>query len=312
MHDAYSNRTTKGQQLLYKAFAEQGHGDVSQAMLFGNVIHPPLISTEIHQHLAPLHLHILLGTTKKAIDIVTNMCRKHDAAVKQIMGDTGTSVSLTERQMITSMRAATRNIETYDAAIGMCQQYQQQVKKRSPEWHQYERAVFDNKKLKKEEQQLLSALKEEWDANAGPFIRLLDTTITSLKVKRQRYHGGAFVGNDCIRLLDGAKLLASVLMSRKFTSASDGKEYTIGSNDESTLILKLLTHLSKLHQLYSAARPLCRHEVSIMYVYVCILHMLDNVFMFHFMCMFSDLTCSRFMSCPLYHVFCFPFPSSGC
>jgi hypothetical protein len=89
-----------------------------------------------------------------------------------------------------------------------------------------------------------------------------------LKVKRQRYHGGAFVGNDCIRLLNGAKQLASVLIPKKFTSASDGKEYTIGSNDESKLILQLFTRLSKLHQLYSAARPLCRHEVSNMYAHV--------------------------------------------
>ncbi len=39
-----------------------------------NVIYPPLISTEIHQHLAPLPLHVLLGTTKKAMDIISEMC----------------------------------------------------------------------------------------------------------------------------------------------------------------------------------------------------------------------------------------------
>jgi hypothetical protein len=173
----FQPRTTKAQQQRYKAFMEQAHGDVSLAMLYGNVIHEPLISTEIHQHLAPLPLHILLGTTKKAMDILTDMCSKHDAAVKRIMGDTGTEVSLTERDLISSMRTATRNIEAYDAAISMCQQYQHQLKKRSAEWHQYERAIFDNKKLKKEEQQLLSALQEEWDANSGPFVRLLDNYV---------------------------------------------------------------------------------------------------------------------------------------
>ena len=52
-------------------------------------IHPPLISTEIHQHLAALPLHILLGTTKKAMDILTDYCIEHDSIVKQIKGDTG-------------------------------------------------------------------------------------------------------------------------------------------------------------------------------------------------------------------------------
>ena len=47
-----------------------------------NVIHPPRISTEIHQHLPPLPLHILLGTAKKAVDILTNYCIEHDPREK--------------------------------------------------------------------------------------------------------------------------------------------------------------------------------------------------------------------------------------
>ena len=83
-------RTTSSQQQQYQSFIANGHSNIDDAKYYGNVIHPPLISTEIHQHLAPLPLHILLGTTKKAMDILTNYCIEHDAIVKQIKGDTGT------------------------------------------------------------------------------------------------------------------------------------------------------------------------------------------------------------------------------
>ena len=83
-------RTTPSQQQQYQSFIANGHSNIDDAKYYGNVIHPPLISTEIHQHLAPLPLHILLGTTKKAMDILTNYCIEHDAIVKQIKGDTGT------------------------------------------------------------------------------------------------------------------------------------------------------------------------------------------------------------------------------
>ena len=137
-----------------------------------------------------------------------------------------------------------------------------QVKKTSPQWHEYEKAIWDTRRLKKKEEDLLEALEETWTTHSGPFIRLLDSTITSLKVKRQRYHGGAFVGNDCIRLLKGAAQLAAVLTPQQFTS-SDGIVRDVGSSEQSARILGLLTRLRDLHQLYSAARPLCRHEVSI-------------------------------------------------
>ena len=42
-------RTTQSQHDHYNAFMTQGHGIISNAMKYGNVIHPPLISTEIHQ-----------------------------------------------------------------------------------------------------------------------------------------------------------------------------------------------------------------------------------------------------------------------
>ncbi len=98
-------RTTASQHHQYQSFITGGHGNIDDAKYYGNVIHPPLISTEIHQHLAPLPLHILLGTTKKAIDIITNMCIEHDTMVKNMQGDTRDDASLKDREILSGIRS---------------------------------------------------------------------------------------------------------------------------------------------------------------------------------------------------------------
>ena len=114
----------------------------------------------------------------------------------------------------------------------------------------------------KEEDNLLTSLEEKWDDCAGYFSRALDRAITELKVKRQRYHGGAFVGNDCIHLLDGREIIANVLKPQQFISLYNNTQHTIGSFHQSDLALGLLSRLHSLHQTYSAARPLCDHEIN--------------------------------------------------
>ena len=114
---------------------------------------------------------------------------------------------------------------------------------------------------KKCEENILQQLETKWYSSQGYFTRLLDDTISSLNVKRQRYHGGAFVGNDCNRLLQGMETIAHVLKPQQFESLDGKFIHTIGSEKQSQLALDLLSRLYSLHTLYSLARPLCDHEV---------------------------------------------------
>ena len=115
---------------------------------------------------------------------------------------------------------------------------------------------------KKAEEELLVVLEQKWYLFQGQFSRLLDDVITSLKAKRQRYHGGAFVGNDCVRLLKGRNKIADVLNPQQFESLNGKRKYLVGSECQSKLALELLSRLYSLHALYSLARPLCDHEVK--------------------------------------------------
>ena len=96
----------------------------------------------------------------------------------------------------------------------------------------------------------MTSLQQQWDKHAGPFIRFRDNIITSSNVRRQRYHGAAFVGNDCIRLLDGREQLSSVLNPQHFYS-QDGTSRVIRSAEQSQLIFGSLDRLYHLQKLYS-------------------------------------------------------------
>ena len=182
----------------------------------------------------------------------------------------GTDTSLRERDILSNIKTATTNIQLYDISISSHKHNQTQHKKSSSQWHEYETGIWEIKRLKKKEEELLTSLQQQWDKHAGPFVRSLDNMITLLHVKRQRYHGGAFVGNDCVRLLEGREQLSAVLNPQQFY-AQDGTTHVIGSHEQSQLVFGLLDRLFHLHRLYSAARPLCSHEVSLMLRHVLLL-----------------------------------------
>ena len=256
-------RTTQSQNDHYNAFTTLGQGNISKAMQYGNVIHPPLISTEIHQHLAPLPLHVLLGTTKNAIDIISDMCVALDEQLKQVMGlPLSSTPTPSVTQINTAIRTSLHNVQAIQHTVECAQTQQQSHAITTREWQLYQQLIDDGMKRIKEEDKLLTSLDEKWDECAGYFSRALDHAITKLKVRRQRYHGGAFVGNDCIRLLDGREIIANVLNQQQFISLYNNAQHTIGSSHQSDLALGLLSRLHSLHQIYSAARPLCNHEIE--------------------------------------------------
>ena len=70
-------RTTQSQHDHYNAFTTEGHSNISKAMQYGNVVHPPLISTEIHQHLAPLPLFMSYLALPRRLWISSQICVLH-------------------------------------------------------------------------------------------------------------------------------------------------------------------------------------------------------------------------------------------
>ena len=232
-HLSFPPRTTSYQHELYTLFQQRGHGHLAVAKDYGNVIHPPLISTEIHQHLAALPLHILLGTTKKAMDMIGEMCHQLDKILQQQQLLSASTSTPTRQNIKNSIRTSLSNIAWHDQCIQQCTQLQQQHQPHTPFWYAFESKRQQFTLKKKQEEQLLHQLEDKWYTALGHFTRQLDDVITSLNVKRQRYHGGAFVGNDCVRLLKGRDAIADVLKPQQFETMDGKYKHMIGSHEQS-------------------------------------------------------------------------------
>jgi hypothetical protein len=79
-----------------------------------------------------------------------------------------------------------------------------------------------------------------------------------------RYHGGAFVGNDCERLLQykTRHAIAQSLKRRKFNVGNNTYQQ-YGNDVDAQKAHTLLTKIYHIDKLFSIARPLCRHEVAL-------------------------------------------------
>ncbi len=63
---------TASQHQQHNDFQSQTHGNLSKAKHYGNVIHPPVFSTDIQHHMATLPLNVLLGMSKEAMVLLVN------------------------------------------------------------------------------------------------------------------------------------------------------------------------------------------------------------------------------------------------
>ena len=135
---SFPPRTTASQHRMYNQFMQRAHGNIALAKDYGNVIHPPLISSEIHHHMAAFPLHILLGTTKKAMDIIGEMCAQHDAVLQQhkLMPEAAPS-SPTRKHVKDSIRTSLSNISWHDQCTQQCQEQVRQHPKCSDMYFQY-------------------------------------------------------------------------------------------------------------------------------------------------------------------------------
>jgi hypothetical protein len=86
INHTFQDRTNTSQQHHHQSFINDDHGDIKKARHHGNVIHPPLITSSIQNHLAPFPLHVRLGVTKKAVDLIQNQCSSLDKQVNLLKG----------------------------------------------------------------------------------------------------------------------------------------------------------------------------------------------------------------------------------
>ena len=151
-----------------------------------------------------------------------------------------------------------------------------------------QRAHQQQQQLLHQHQQHLTLLEQQWQQQKGPFTAALDDVISSIGVHRQAYHGGSFLGNDCLKLLRNASKIADVLRPRTLSikptstqrprrrasshlSHSPPQEIKkVFSSYQSPQRAYTLLHKTKqIFDLAYAARPLCKHEQVVFMMRAC-------------------------------------------
>jgi len=293
----FSPRTSTVQSSEYHRFAKNG-SRLDHAKKYHNVIAPSIVKTEIDGHLAAAPLHCLLGIVKKTIEIITKECIFLDELAKQ--ADAGSI-----NKIFTDMRQSIRAVQETQDSISKLDGYQQQWKQQyltnvsfttpidpnAVTSHvQLQRAHQLYQQLLQEQQLDLTLLEGQWQKQKGPFASALDEVINSIGVHRQAYHGGSFVGNDCLKLLCNAKLISDVLLPRTLSikptstqrpsprhtstqpqlqpQTQDIKQ-VFSSHQSSQRAYTVLLKIKYIFDLAYAARPLCKHEQVIFMMRAC-------------------------------------------
>ena len=87
------------------------------------------------------------------------------------------------------------------------------------------------------------------------------------RIKHEFYHGGSFNGNTCQEVLRGrdtlADVLAPVLVVKPLTDRSESGVW-VGSAARAQQEAMRWNKFASCETLYSANRPLCRHEVALL------------------------------------------------
>ncbi len=184
----------------YAKFKANGCNIKKQAQ-FQNVIGMPLLDIEICDICIP-YLHILLGIIKKHHDLLEKACTEIDmeiaiekAAMQSMMSQTKFEEFVQRLREkfaieihIKTLKETIEEIEE-DLSLAVLAQHHEEIEKLKAEISQNE--------AKLEKHQADTIL----EVGCGPVSESLDATLQNHNIKRQKFHGKSFVGNDCHKYL---------------------------------------------------------------------------------------------------------------
>ena len=124
-----------------------------------------------------------------------------------------------------------------------------------------------NADISKREEELAStggallAVTNEITSTAGPFTRAVNDTLLRFNIRERKYHGGEYVGNDCDRIMQYGAAISDGLRRRQLIDVNGATAYG-GDDGIAQKYASLLSKLYDCSKLFSAARPLCLHEIE--------------------------------------------------
>jgi len=117
--------------------------------------------------------------------------------------------------------------------------------------------------LESKSEQLASTIKSINESD-GPFMSLLNHRIDLFGITTRSYFGGdTFIGRDSVRIMTHGTTISNSIRSAQLI---DHDDHTVdrGNDELAQKYALLFAKLLQCFQLYSAARPLCSHELQLL------------------------------------------------
>ena len=269
----------------WKSFSDSGGSDKQKADAkhHNNQIHPPLIKSEFSEAIVPSPLHLTLGLVHRFFDMFEAFAKTLDSKVIEMRGESPRMPAAQlhkemEREIAVNTEIAALEAKIVDAeeTVSMLQV---QISELDNSGDDYARALdadcvkrsnvlreaisVDRKDVASKTKELQS-IEATILKNIGPFQCSIRALMRSLSIRRQSYHGGSFVGNDCIKILKNGYGFASIVQPTLFDARRASATSTALIPLDHSAASRFGTLFSKLRlcvDLYSKPRYLCSHEI---------------------------------------------------
>ena len=274
-----------------KAEAKEYQNCINKPLITGGYVIDTISTTPLHISLG-LGLHFLNAIEKEAI--------KLDKLIKEMEGcyDGFESSFQRKKEILVSCQAVKTKIEKVEEKISHVKERKKElIKERAVFFKKDKNGRYCNKsdlavgvrdtygkldqekdsllkekeKLEKQLKKLesnLSQVLDELMKTRGPFKARLDDLLAEMQLKRAAYHSGALIGPDVKKLVTASniKKFGKVFkpMCLMKANSSDETLYTFGSMKVQVKVVTLLRKFKQCYDLYTANRPLCRHETELL------------------------------------------------
>ena len=190
---------------------------------------------------------------------VEDKANKHQENIDQIQENIDTIK--TDRAIFFEKRNATTNKKNSDLAKGV----RDHVAALGKEIESVKKSMAKVAKEQKKLENLLAKATEELNKIRGPFKRKFDDVLDSLHLQRVAYHSGSIVGPDVKKITrtKNIKAIGKVFSPIKLPGP-DGEIKKYGSSELQAKFTTLLFKFQACYDLFTANRPLCRHEVELL------------------------------------------------
>ena len=242
----------------------QNGGNLKKQAQYHNAVHAPIFKIPVNSTCPP-YLHVLLGIIKKHHDLLEAACHKLDVDVAT---DKAKKPGNLSDQLFDEYVLAVREKAKLQGQIAKLDTKIEDLEENSSLATMLRNATkIDKLKAKKLD---LSAKVEalckvsNLKAGSGPVAASLDVTLQKHNIRRQKYHGKSFVGNDCNKYLQKEvfrDVCASIVSkTEELTQSPSIRAEAIAVK---TKFHSLFTMYSKIHKLISHSHPVNQQQLSI-------------------------------------------------